>query len=689
MKKKLLLSLLLVAIMACLLVVTASAVEFNGVHYTLDEANGTATVNTENQAAQQTVFEIPSEITVGEKSYKVTKIENRAFANNTTVVEIRILSEYITEIPEAMFTNTAATLNKVFIDFSKITKIPGYGLNVSQERNDRTPTPCLDTFRFYDAKAYIADKSEVVITNPDFSNLTFLGDAAFQNCAKFDTIILPPAANIQQQALRNTTAQHVKVMGEIESIPTHFLAGAKNLLTVEFSSRSIKTVASSAVTTGSKNLEWIKIDLSKCTFFDGSAFTFSTGYDQGNTTTIWYDLDGNRRVDLSSAKTIKGQSFASTNIGGFGATEIIWPQALTSLTNQAFRRCNIGGTMYINFEEGVTATLEGYNLHENRPTLVILGPGVTKIDGQLEAACTVVALADTIELARSAGVFKYPSESTLYCKNATFVHESRPNIVYFTSGTINYTKLCGITADLIVEGQAVRVGTENHSYVEGEYDNTMCPINNFKTHTCSKCEGTKLVSDIDGLTPKKHEHTAIFKIAYEDYTEYGLITYKCVSCDSTEVEDSASASPIFTYLGFSTDNKTSSYICVGYAINQKALSEYKAVTQELELGYGMVATSTAISTRPIANDGNKVDDRIMQANVSSMQDSNVITCIDLLIMGDFKNEANANASLGMAMYVTRTNGEGTAVSYICSAGEVTDIEAVTYAQKFPAQIPEN
>ena len=673
MKKKILIIAMLVAIIACFLVISASAVEVDGVHYTLDEANGTATVNTENQTAQKTVFEIPSEITVGEKSYKVTKIENRAFANNPTVVEIRILSEYITEIPEAMFVNTASTLNKVFIDFSKITKIPYYGLNVSQERNDRTPIACLDTFRFYDAKAYIADKSEVVITNPDFSNLTVLGDSAFQNCAKFDTIILPPAVIIQQQSLRNTTAQHVKVMGEIQSIPTHFLAGAKNLRTVEFSSRSIKRVNSSAVTTGSKTLEWIKIDLSKCETFDGSCFIFSTAYDHGNTTTIWYDLDGNRRVDLSSAKIINGQSFASTNLGGSGQTEIIWPQALNSIQNQAFRRCNIGGIMYINGAPGVTLSLQDYNLHENKPTLVILGPGVTKIEGQLEAACTVVALADTIELTRSAGVFKYPSESTLYCKNATFAHESRPNIVYFTSGTINYTKFCGITADLVVDGQTIRVGNENHSYIEGEYDNTVCPINNFKTHTCSKCEGTKLVSDIDGLVPTNHNHNVKFAIDYADYTQNGIITFKCEACDSKITEQEATAQAIFEYLGFSLKADKSGSICIGYSVNETAANEYALVNTSFT--FGVVGYIPVANENPLVVVDGKAVASEPQYTIQADITSHTTSAFDFVIAGF---EGNTDVSLVMCAYVC----DGESIYYLNIDQTTNEVAQSTSATTF-------
>ena len=98
MKKKILLVLSIVA-MLCIFALSVCAEEVDGVHYTLDEKNQTATVNKTNRTAQTEIANIPSYITYEGVEYKVNKIENDAFAGNKTVVEIRILSKYITAIP--------------------------------------------------------------------------------------------------------------------------------------------------------------------------------------------------------------------------------------------------------------------------------------------------------------------------------------------------------------------------------------------------------------------------------------------------------------------------------------------------------------------------------------------------------------------------------------------------------------
>ena len=212
--KKIFLIIAMVSVLVCLFTISAFATEINGVFYTLDN-DGTATVNTKNQTSTQVEVTIPSEVTYDGVTYKVDRLDERAFSGNKNVQVIKILSEYITVIPSALYTNTYdGALEKVFIDFSKITSIGTYGLNTGSERNDRTPTACKENFYFYDAKSYIADGSEVKITNPDFSNCIMFGDACFQSCAKFEKVVIPAAASLEQQCFRQSTMKELEIYAE-------------------------------------------------------------------------------------------------------------------------------------------------------------------------------------------------------------------------------------------------------------------------------------------------------------------------------------------------------------------------------------------------------------------------------------------------------------------------------------------
>ena len=103
MKKRIILVLSLIALLACILALSVSAIEYNGVYYDIDTKNQVATVNKENKTSTFEIAHIPSTFTYEGVEYKVTKIANDAFAGNKTVKEIRILSEYITKIPNGHY----------------------------------------------------------------------------------------------------------------------------------------------------------------------------------------------------------------------------------------------------------------------------------------------------------------------------------------------------------------------------------------------------------------------------------------------------------------------------------------------------------------------------------------------------------------------------------------------------------
>ncbi len=188
-------------------------------------------------------------------------------------------------------------------------------------------------------------------------------------------------------------------------------------------------------------------------------------------------------------------------------------------------------------------------------------------------------------------------------------------------------------------------------------------------------------------------HEWLTTITYADFSMAGIKITKCThdNCTKNTNPDSTEVNPIFVYVGFSADKNDVSQFCIGYRIDQDALKAYKEANPDVAIGYGLTATAIATTNAPIGTDGERVSNKVVQAKLSTLENAEEIMSIDLVIKGDFTNSTNANAQLGMAMYITRTEiVEGSAqttVSYIGSTGEAPTIETVTFAEKFPDLAP--
>lgn len=634
MKKKIFLALAIIAMLTCLFALTASAVEINGVHYTLDK-DGTATVNTDNRKATNLIAEIPSEVEYEGKTYRVDTIATDAFFDNTTVTEIRILSEYITKIPSNMIANTYSTgaLKKIYIDFSKITSIGSAGLNPSNQTNGNSPKA--NSFYYYDAKAFLKDGSDVVITCPDFSNCTYIGAAAFQG-ANFEKLIIPEAVYINNQVFRATTIKELVLQGaNREKIDFYSFQACNQLEKITIESRNLKTI-SNDVFSGSGAVKEIYIDLSKCTSISTSAFQMGNkGYDQGNTQTQWYNLEGKKIVDLSSMKTIGNRAFASSNLG---SAEIVWPIALDSISDQAFRRCNINTMIYLNASEGKTITAPFWCFNGNAPTLIVYGEGVTTVNNVFEAQCTAIFLADSITFGNDAKFDK--AGSTLYCKSSVDSSKySNGTVINFTSGTVDYFGGCGLIAELTTAGGDVVLDKTTHNYTLVDYDNTYCPINTMGNYECTKCADKKQVAN-EGTNPFKdgHAYDTVKSIVYADgFLKAGVKTTVC----KCALEKAENVNAIFVFNGYSTkENGTA--ICVGYTINNNELKDYNSVNTPLT--FGAVASIEAENVLSVDNGTVKGGEKTVVAPISSEYAS-----FDFIISG-FSAEQNQLA-LVMCAYV--------------------------------------
>lgn len=572
MKKTILLVLSIVAIL-CLFAISVAATEIDGVHYTLDKTNKVAKVNKENKTAQSEIANIPSFVTYEGVEYKVNIIENDAFAGNKTVKEIRILSEYITAIPYGMIANTnGGALEKIYINFSNIKSVGGAGLNPSSQTNGNNPVK--NSFYYYDANAFLADGTDVLITEPDLSNCTSIGDAAFQG-ANFKKVTIPAAVSIANQMFRLSTIEELVIEGEDrQSIGYYNFQACKQLEKITIKSRNLKSIANDNFATCTAVTE-IYIDLSKCQEVGSCAFTFANAYDSGQTRVQWYNLEGEKIVDLSSMKNFKDRSFASSNLG---SAKIIWPKAIEALSDQTFRKCNINNQpIMICAADGVTLKLHFWAFNENSPSLLLCNEGVTETSARFSGT-TAVFLAPSLKISDDKDV-GFKGGSVLYCKGLAEGSKvpggSNCTIINITGGTVNNYGACGVTANVITADGEVNLGTVTHT-TSGEIDNALCPIGKVLVTSCKYC--TYKYYSVDGTEVEKKEHSYDFvgAIVYESYFDMGFKTTKC-ECGAEKASDVATELALFIDYGYS---------CTTQAINGKySVSQFFGINKEAVLAY--------------------------------------------------------------------------------------------------------
>ena len=582
--KKFLFVIFAVLLLTVAMSVTAFAAEIDGVYYDLDAKNQVATVNTENRTSTTENVVIPSEIEFEGVTYKVTKIANDAFYGNKTVKTLMILSEHITAIPVAMIANTYdGALEKIYIDFSKIVTIGGAAFNPSAQTNGNNPVR--NNFYYYDAKAYLESGEDVIITDPDFSNCTSIGAAAFQG-ANFEKLTIPAAVYLNNQIFRSSAIKELVIEGEDRTtIEYYVFQDCKQLERIVIKSRNLNSI-SNDVFSGCYNVKEIYIDLSKCNYVKACAFTFSTAYDRGNTTTQWYNLEGEKGVDLSSMKILSDRSFSSSNLG---SAKITWPTALEKIEDQAFRKCNINQPMLINAAEGATVTLPYWCFEGNSPTLLVCNEGVVKVEVKLSGTVAVF-LAPSINITNNDGSFI--GGSTLYCKGfadgSKLPNESKCTTVIIESGSIENYGACGIVATVTNSEGDVVLGEVSHDTDTG-IDNTLCPVGKVTVTACKFCDFAEYT--IDGEAAERKEHTFDFEngeigsIVYNNYFEKGFKSVLCADCAATQALDEATEGALFISKGISAKTFGDTIGLVqGYELNRNAINLYKSFNSDFDFG---------------------------------------------------------------------------------------------------------
>lgn len=682
MKKRILLGVLIVLALTCLFAFSISAVEIDGVHYTLKNGETpTAEVSKDNATSTTTVVLIPETVEYEGVTYKVTSIASSAFNNNDTVESIRIESPYITSIPHSFILNTYnGALRSVSLDFTKITRIETAGLNSGRNSNGNNPEA--NSIYFYDL-----DGNRV--TDFDFPNIEYIGYASCQG-VNFDKIVIHANTTIgvsgdYSQLFRKSTAHTLIVKGERTTISNYEFAQMPNLKYIRIESKSLTKIGSNAFST-CPLVEEIYIDFSNCTYVGGSAFIFAKQYDSGSTTAQWYNLDGEKIIDLSNLKTLSGTAFASSNIG---SAKIIWPDALDTFGDQCFRKCNISQPIYINASQGTTITVPYWAMNGNSFTFVVLGSGVTTVSARFEGECTVVALADSVNFTDS-NVFN-KSGSLLYCKAYTGTDlSSKTNVTVNTITSASALKYgaCGLTASVtLTDGTTESFNYVNHEH-KGVVDNTVCPLGSLTLYTCAGC-GDQYEITTDEFVSKSHNFdlengATVLEIIYlnNNYFANGNVKIKCASCEATNEDTEFGA--LFTAVGYSQSEVYGGFISHTIKVNLDNVKEYERLTG-ITVRYGLVA-AVHNDGKPIYLNGDKIE--VAEKAYSLEMTGTIYDNLLIIINGITENKAmNCNAYAVI-------NGE---ITYLCGniasdtaeAKSLNIVPEVVSSISLDAQAPEN
>ena len=635
MKKKIFLALAIIAMLTCLFAITVSAAtEVDGVYYNFNEEEQTATVAKDNckTGCKLEVVVIPEKVNYDGKEYTVAAIDNYAFEYNTTIKTL-VINPKLTKIPNGMVQG-ATSLKKLYIDFSNVTEIGSRALTLAN-KDDMNPVAGQE-FKLYTPESYVAGV-DVEITEISLTNVITINNAAFNNTSLKKVTIGPSCTTIGIQTFRFGDLEEIIVQSNAD-IPSYFCGHNASLKKITIGS---PTKIGGSAFSGCTAVTAIYADMSRVTDVGTNAFLFASKYDGGNSTTQWYNLKGEKKVDLTSLEYARGGgqsgAFASSNVG---SAEITWPVGLKEIGDQAFRKCHFTGTMYINAADGYTLSLSRWAFDGNAPTTIIFGKGVKTVDIYYEAQCTVIFLEDEVKLARS-DAFKQ-SGSIVYYKSFSddsVAVNNKATAIQITSGTAANYGACGVYASVTTADGTVVFDKTTHNYTFVDYDNTYCPINTMGNYLCSKCKDEKQVAN-EGTTPVKdgHSYDTLKSIVYEKgFLKAGVKTTVC----NCTLEKAENVNAIFVFNGYSTkENGTA--ICVGYTINNNELKDYNSVNTPLT--FGAVASIEAENVLSVDNGTVKGGEKTVVAPISSEYAS-----FDFIISG-FSAEQNQLA-LVMCAYV--------------------------------------
>lgn len=451
-------------------------------------------------------------------------------------------------------------------------------------------------------------------------------------------------------------------------------------------------------------------------------------YFQFENLSLLTDIDGFRQceklscdVDLSnctSLKTIGSKAFYKTDI-----RKITLPDSVEKIDNDAFAYCYNSylassylpsslktiGTMFFSYNNNLLDTYvfpEGVKSIGNEPfqdSKVAGGPSGKELNLVFLGKVTGVVYLN------GNGHQKHADKVTVYFAQNSLSEYNQNGFKIKPSGS-SYTDVeRAIRAVFCNDDNAVTLAyitnTDGTSWQEGTFEmenhdhfgaltvvDETCGADGSETIACIVCdksivttlEATGNHSYSDGvctvcghsLCPGGIDHNLKLDAVYANgFLNNGIIVNKCQNDGCTHEIELSDAEAIFTFKGYSA-KINGDKITVGYTVNQNALSVYEKATGKT-LNYGVVASiASGVENSPIAISDNKLvsDQNVIMVNVDK-----TYTAFDFILTG-FTSE-HYDAALVMCAYVF----DGEKLAYICSNNGVDGQYDYAYSVTFGSQ----
>ena len=167
----------------------------------------------------------------------------------------------------------------------------------------------------------------------------------------------------------------------------------------------------------------------------------------------------------------------------------------------------------------------------------------------------------------------------------------------------------------------------------------------------------------------------IVGIEYESYLLSGYYKHSCANAGCTAKLNGKDAQALFVFLGYSTPEDGSYGIVASFTVNQKAVSEYEALSKKA-LSYGIVA-----GAKSKLGDNNPLD---ASGNTVSLENGSVVkapvkkdyVAYDFVVTD--MTDAQLDIELVIATYVVVTEGENVSVVYLQETQKIDTLSAISY-----------
>ncbi len=484
------------------------------------------------------------------------------------------------------------------------------------------------------------------------NGVTSIGGSAFYNCTALASVSIPNGVtSIGSSALRSTALVSVTIPSSVASVGNEAFRQNGSLTTVVF--EGADTTLGTSMFMGCGKLENVTLpkNLSKIpssSFWGCGKVQIVNLSEMTSLTTIGSSAfqDASTLVFTlpDTVTTIEANAFQSAFKDGNGGSFVINKTSqLTTIGNSAFEDCRLmPASIYIPSTVtsiGTKAFLKCYTLQtlENFENCQI----TTIEDGTFSYASALKTLKIPATVTTIGKAFDDNNNLTLvYIPNTvtsvanTFTGGKPANAVYIYTGK-----------DASVFADCAKLAGAN-VILANEYDEE-------STYT-----GINLVvgySHCVAYNGGVHGESVVDTIV-TSYTQPIKVVNKCTLCEMTD--ESGRIAALFTYRGFSTQEKGGNSIVIGFTSNSAAISEYEEIAGKT-LKYGVFAVSQKkLGDSLIFGENGAVASGVINADLTNSD----FAMFDLKLTGFTAN--NMDDKLAIGAYVIATDENGTEYSYL-------------------------